>query len=71
MADGILEIDHLDAAVGPSEEKALVAKCAFELVTKLLVTHDHASWGKAIVRGQQIALDRDKVRAAIRTLPAE
>ena len=44
MADGILEIDHLDAAVGPSEEKALLAKRTFELVTKLRVTHDHASW---------------------------
>jgi hypothetical protein len=43
MADGILEVDRFDAAVGPSEEQALVAKRTFELVTKLRVTHDHAS----------------------------
>ncbi|MGH8638799.1 MAG: hypothetical protein ACREUZ_16800 [Burkholderiales bacterium] len=44
MAHGILEIDHLDATVGPSEEKALLAQRTFEVVTKLRVTHDHASW---------------------------
>ena len=49
MAGGILEIDRLDAAVGPSEEKALLAKRTFELVTKLHVTHDHASWKSVTV----------------------
>ena len=43
MADGILEVDHLVAAVGSSEEEALLAKRTFELVTKLRVTHAHAS----------------------------
>ena len=44
MADGILEIDRLDAAVGTSEEQALLAKRPFEVVTKLRVTHALASW---------------------------
>lgn len=44
MADGMLEIDHLDAAVGPSDEKVLLPKRTFELVTKLRVTHAHVSW---------------------------
>jgi hypothetical protein len=42
-ADGVLEVDHLDATVGAMEEQALLAKRAFELVTKLRVTHDLAS----------------------------
>ena len=40
MADGILEIDHLDATVGAMEEQAFFAKRTFELLTKLRVTHD-------------------------------
>ena len=40
MADAVLEIDQFEATVSTIDEKALLPKRPFELVTKLCVPHD-------------------------------